>query len=349
MTNPYKQSPDRAFWSRGVARNFDPAAVYEGSRPLLAQGARVVSAGSCFAANLVPYIERNGFTYIRTEQLTGLVGVPEQAMSYDKFSAGYGNIYTPRQLHQLCARALGRYKPVEDRWHIDDMVIDPLRPGLTYPAADDFEFDAMTRFHLDATRAAIAACDTFIFTLGLTEAWVSLKDGTVFPACPGTVRGEFDPNAHGFHNFTAAETTQDLLAALALVREISPNCRIVLTVSPVPLVATATGGHVLSATIYSKSVLRVAAGEAVRAMDNVVYFPAYEIITGPQAPHDFFEENRRDPSRKGIDMVMAALLDACGITDPQTVAAPATPSQDPLAALSRKIADIECEEAAADL
>lgn len=350
MTHPYRQLPDRAFWSRGVSRGFDAAAVYEGSTPLLPAGARVVSAGSCFAANLVPYLEANGFTYIRTEALTALVGVEPQAMSYDKFSAGYGNIYTARQLRQLCERALGRFAPQEDRWHEDGMVIDPLRPGLTYPAGDDFEFEAMTRFHLDATRAAISVCDTFIFTLGLTESWVSLRDGTVFPACPGTVRGMFDPRAHGFHNFTAAETIEDLIAALGLVREINPHCRIVLTVSPVPLVATATGGHVLSATVYSKSVLRVAAAEATRALDNVVYFPAYEIITGPQAPQDYFEDNRRDPSRKGIDAVMAAFFSACGIAEPNGITAQDQPAPPPdaLAALSRRIADIECEEAAAD-
>jgi hypothetical protein len=43
------------------------------------------------------------------------------------------------------------------------------------------------------------------------------------------------------------------------------DLRIVLTVSPVPLVATVTGSHVVPATIYSKSVLRIAAQEIAEA------------------------------------------------------------------------------------
>src|SRR6185312_1619224 len=135
MNHPYKSLPSKAFWSRSVARNFLPSEVYEGKFPLLEQASKVASAGSCFAANLVPYLETRGFVYVKTEQVTRAARVPEQDLSYDKFSAAYGNLYTPRQLRQLIERSVGRFKPEEDRWHIgDNMVIDPFRPGLSYPA-----------------------------------------------------------------------------------------------------------------------------------------------------------------------------------------------------------------------
>ena len=35
--------------------------------------------------------------------------------------------------------------------------------------------------------------EIFIFTLGLTEAWRSKKDGAVFPLAPGVSAGSFDP------------------------------------------------------------------------------------------------------------------------------------------------------------
>ena len=127
-----------------------------------------------------------------------------------------------------------------------------------------------------------------------------------------------------------------------------------LTVSPVPLVATATGEHVLTSTIYSKSVLRVAAEEIVRAHRDMIYFPAYEIVTGPQAPAEFFEPDRRNVTRAAVDVVMAALLAHCE-TDaaPAAAAAPAPAASPPDAdsqarALSKSIADAECEEAMAD-
>ena len=64
----------------------------------------------------------------------------------------------------------------------------------------------------------------------------------------------------------------------------NPKARLVLTVSPVPLAATASGSHVLPATIYSKSVLRAAAQESVTAIvragaDIVLTYWAKEMAT----------------------------------------------------------------------
>lgn len=312
-----------------------------------------MSAGSCFAANLVPYLEANGFCYVRTEPMTTRLGVEPEALSYGKFSAAYGNLYTPRQLLQLLQRALGQFHPVKDRWHSDGAVIDTFRPGLRYTASDDQEFDALTQSHLKAVVKAVQQCDAFIFTLGLTEAWISSLDGAVFPACPGTVHGEFDPSRHRFHNFDVVETSSDLIAALEIVQKINPACRIILTVSPVPLVATATGGHVLASTVYRKSVLRVAAEQATRRISNCVYFPAYEIVTGPQAPEQFFKPNKRDVTEDAIATVMSGFFACCGIIAPDsTPVKEANAAHDPskaLSTLAQRIAAIECEEAAADL
>ena len=88
----------------------------------------------------------------------------------------------------------------------------------------------------------------------------------------------------------------------------TPTCRVIITVSPVPLVATATDQHVLVATTYSKAVLRVAAGEVAAALPEVVYFPAYELVTGPQAPGEYYAEDKRDVTPEGVGAVMNALM-----------------------------------------
>ena len=66
--HPYIGLPARALWSRGVARRFGPVDVVTSDEPLLRPDDGVASIGSCFASNLVPYIERAGLTYVRTEQ-----------------------------------------------------------------------------------------------------------------------------------------------------------------------------------------------------------------------------------------------------------------------------------------
>jgi hypothetical protein len=113
----------------------------------------------------------------------------------------------------------------------------------------------------------------------------------------------------------------------------------------VPLVATATRDHVVTASIYSKSVLRVAAGDVALSEPGVVYFPAYEIVTGPQAPDSFFEADRRNVSAAGIACVVAALLAHCAAPSPPIAAPPAEAAS---IRLSQRVSEAECEEAAAD-
>jgi hypothetical protein len=367
MDHPYKSAPDRAFWKRAFAPSGEMSNLIDGT-PLIFRGEKVASAGSCFAANIVPFLERAGFEYVRSEIPPAVFAdVADDNFNYSRFSAAFGNIYTARQAAQMFGRALGRFHPSEDRWDIaDDLIVDPFRPGLKYPAISNREFDLLTAQHLAKVLDAVRAANVFVFTLGLTEAWVSRADGAVFPACPGTVAGPFDPVRHSFHNFSSREVVQDLDDLINVVREVNPRIRFVLTVSPVPLVATATGQHVLLATIYSKSVLRIAAEEVAQSRPEVTYFPAYEIVTGPQAPADFFEPDRREPSAAAIGAVMRAFLSRCEtdgsydvgeghlpevkrtslpVTDAETRTNSA--ADDFARQMSAVIAEAQCEEAAA--
>lgn len=348
MAHPYRSLPPRQFWAKAVSDNYDPSAVGSHVVPLIRADDKIVTAGSCFAANLIPYLESAGLSYLKTEYTHSLYEkIPPENLSYGKFSAGYGNIYTARQLLQLLRRALGEFKPIEDHWVVDGTYIDCFRPALAYAARSAREFEALTAAHLQAVKRAFAQCDTFIFTLGLTEAWVSSRDGAVFPACPGTIAGEFDPERHTFVNFTVNEVIDDLREFVRLLRSaLNPGVRIILTVSPVPLVATAEDRHVLSATVYSKSVLRVAAETITRESDNVYYFPAYDIITGPQAPENFFEADRRNVSKAGVDAVMQAFLAACEVDEQRDKPGAPDATQSTAGRLSGALSDLECEEAA---
>jgi len=306
--HPYRSQPPRAFWSRAVATGFEPREVATGTGPLLGRSDRVMSAGSCFASNMIPWLERSGIEYVRTETPPPAFRDLPENLGYGNFSAAYGNIYTARHLRQLLQRCLSTFVPVEDRWYRDVFVVDPFRPGLRYPARSDEEFDLLTGQHLAAVLEAVRLSTVLVFTLGLTEGWCSRVDGATYPACPGTIAGEFDPDRHEFRNFTVDEVTDDLLGALDLARSVNPSLRLILTVSPVPLVATATDQHVLTATTYSKAVLRVAADQVTRARDGVEYFPAYELVTGPQAPDAFYAEDRRDVTDEAVAVVMGALF-----------------------------------------
>ena len=349
ISNPYKEQPDKAFWSRSVSKNFNPQNLIDTSSQLLKRKDKVTSAGSCFASNLVPYIESAGLTYVRTEQLPQIFSSLGENLGYANFSSAYGNIYTTRQLLQLYMRAISEFQPTDDKWIENSSVIDAFRPGLKFPASSVEEFELHTKSHLRATREAFETADVFVYTFGLTEAWVSKIDGAVYPACPGTIAGIFDPKKYEFHNFSVEEIVADMSLFIEKLRTRNPKVRFILSVSPVPLVATATDQHVLTASTYSKSVLRVAADEVARNIKNVTYFPAYEIITGPQAPKEYFEDDRRNVSKLGVEKVMSALIQSSGLVQQNApIQEQDLDKKDKAELLSSRITQIECDEVMLD-
>lgn len=56
------------------------------------------------------------------------------------------------------------------------------------------------------------------------------------------------------------------------------DLQIVVTVSPIPLMATFTDSDIVIANTYSKSTLRTVAQEWSDAHSNIHYFPSYEIV-----------------------------------------------------------------------
>ena len=181
--------------------------------------------------------------------------------------------------------------------------------------------------------------DVFVFTLGLTEAWVEKATGIVFPVCPGTAAGSFDPERHGFVNFEYPEILADLDWVRAFVAEVNPGMRWIVTVSPVPLVATATAHPVITASSYSKAVLRAVAGRFADAHEGVEYFPSFEIIASAQSFGQYLEGDLREVSPRGVNHVMRQFSAAFVQAGERIAAAPVG-----IAAQAAAAAQVECEE-----
>jgi hypothetical protein len=228
------------------------------------------------------------------------------ARQYGLYSARYGNIYTARQLVQLTEEALGLRTPVEVCWQRPDgRFVDAFRSQVEpLGFANETEVLDARRRHLDAVKRLLETSDVFVFTLGLTEAWLLREDDSVYPLAPGVAAGLYDEARYRFANFSAAEVAADLKRFFELTRRINPALRYILTVSPVALAATYQPRSVVVSTIYSKSVLRVAAQAACDAHHYVDYFPSFEVVTGPQSRGVYFEDDLRSVNAAGVAHVM---------------------------------------------
>ncbi len=260
--------------------------------------------------HIARHLHGSGFNYFVTETAHPVLhGSAVEQFGYGLFTARYGNIYTARQLRQLLSRAYGEFVPADDAWPGEDgRVIDPFRPQIQPDGfASRQEYEADRSQHFAAIRRAIEELDVFVFTLGLTEAWMSKLDGAIYPLCPGVAGGTYDPDQHIFVNFSADDVIGDMSAAIAYILRRNPEARFILTVSPVPLVATFEDRSALVSTTYSKSVLRVACEELSRH-ERVAYFPSYEIITGNFNRGAYFAKDLRSVNETGVNHVMRLFM-----------------------------------------
>lgn len=305
---PYSDLPPSAYWRTAVAEAglWGLSGLWRARWPLPADAA-FATYGSCFAQHLSRALVARQLRWIDAEPAPARCPSEiARTFGYGIFSSRTANIYTARQLRYLCEMATGMVAhDAAEVWQDGPRAFDSLRPAIEpegFASATEALYSRKSM--LRAFRRSIAGADLFIFTLGLTEGWENTETGQPYALCPGTIAGSFDPVLHRFRNYRTAEIHADLMAALALMRRVNPSLRLLLTVSPVPLTATASGQHVLVATTRSKSALRAVAAEISEEDEGVDYFPSYEIIAGAPTRAQFFEPNMRSVAQAGVDLVM---------------------------------------------
>jgi len=310
--HPYAGQPDRQFWRKEPGLNdmarFDPVGATSFD---IERDDKVVTAGSCFAQHVARFLANAGFNFLVTETPHPLLSDKIAAdLNYGLFSARYGNVYSTRQLRQLLERAYGTFAPIVGAWRRPDgRWADPFRPQILpggYVSPLEVEHDR--ELHLAAVRRAIEEMSVFVFTLGLTETWTDRRDGAAYPLAPGVAAGDYDEDIHCFVNLDVGQVAEDLQWSLDFIRSRNPGVKFILTVSPVPLNATAIDRHVAVSTAYSKAVLRVAAEQVTAANALCDYFPSYEIITSSFTRSTYYADDLREIRSEGVKHVMSLFL-----------------------------------------
>ena len=354
---PYSDLPAKAFWRSAVAEAgiFGLEDLWTSKWELPAD-ARFSTFGSCFAQHISAALASRKMNWFNAEPAPKRTP-PALArdFNYGVFSARTGNVYTAAQLRYLVGLADGSVTAgAADIWPEvfkgGERFWDSLRPAIEprgFASAEELILSRAATAR--AFRRAVAETDVFVFTLGLTEGWRNSRTGQPYPMCPGTLAGSFDPALHEFYPARYPAIHDDLEAAFAAMRVLNPELRILLTVSPVPLTATASGDHVLKSTTYSKSTLRAVAGDFAADAEWIDYFPSYEIISGAPARAMFFEPNMRSVSPHGVNYVMTHFFAGLQMNKERKYTGPDEDEERDRAAEEAMAAeDIICEEMTLD-
>lgn len=240
----------------------------------------VGSAGSCFAFEIAKELQKEDFNYLVSERADDptkgvIVDGYTPGDKYAKFSANYGILFNTPSLYQLAEKAfsLREFNPYLVRLD-NGYYMDPYRENVFFNSIKSFKNDYPN--HIAAIRNSLLNSEVFIFTAGLNECW-EMDDGTVISRNPR--QGFF----HMIHHkiLTVEENVKHMSNFFIEVKKRNPKFKMVLTLSPIPLLATgrAETHHIIEANTHSKAVLRVAIDEVVKKFDDVYYLPSYELVT----------------------------------------------------------------------
>ncbi|WP_131781619.1 GSCFA domain-containing protein [Legionella gresilensis] len=306
LSCPYKTRPNHSYWKNSIAgpkaNQVDPVIK---PKFKFHKKTKVATAGSCFAQHLSRHIKLLGFNYYVPESAPRIISDEiAQQYNYGVFSCRYGNIYTSKQLVQTFDRAFGNIQ-FDKYWKEGNQFYDPLRPFVNpngFASLDELINDRI--YHLSKVKEMFENLDIFIFTLGLTESWIDRENDIVYPVCPGCGVGNFNKYKYKFYNESIYDVITNLLNFNRKLLAVNPQAKIILTVSPVPLIATMENKHVLVANTYSKSTLRVAAHEVEKENKHIDYFPSYEIITGNFNKGAYYYDDLRTVRPHGVQHVM---------------------------------------------
>jgi len=269
-------------------------------------GSKIYTIGSCFARNIESQLSLLGFD-IPTLEYEGT------RREYPYRENGILNKYTPAsiwqdfQWHQkvLTDGGIVNFDNCSDLFiETADGFIDMQLSGFVPVTRERFIARRQQIFELVGT-AFDADCVTI--TLGLIEAWYDSETGLYIQSPPfgrhfQNMAGRFE-----FHVLTFSESYDYISSTIELLQR-QGRGKILLTTSPVPMQRTFTDQDVITANMFSKSLLRTVCGEIVAKYEDVDYFPGFETVQGTRN-WDVFIEDRIHVSPNLVGRIVSALAE----------------------------------------
>lgn len=132
----------------------------------------------------------------------------------------------------------------------------------------------------EGTIDKIRNTDVFILTLGVAPAFFDKATGNFVLPRPTSLNSRVLSEKYDYRTTTVQENVDNVIYLIDFVRTLSPNVKIVVTVSPVPLLASFEFESCVVADCLSKSTMRLVAHQVVHQsnLKNIIYWPSFEVF-----------------------------------------------------------------------
>ena len=126
----------------------------------------------------------------------------------------------------------------------------------------------------------IKRSDVFILTLGVAAAFFDRTTGAFVLPRPSALNSRALAEKYQFRTASVQENVDNVRYLIDFVRSVAPGIRIVVTVSPVPILASFEHESAVQADCLSKSTMRLVAHEVVNnsGIENILYWPSFEVF-----------------------------------------------------------------------
>ena len=137
------------------------------------------------------------------------------------------------------------------------------------------------------------APQTAVFTLGTNHVYILNETGEIVDNCRKRPQRLFAER-----ELSVGECGGYLREGIGALEQINASVRRIVTVSPIRYAKYGFHGSQLS-----KATLLLAADKLTKEMDNVVYFPAYEIVNDELRDYRFYREDMLHPTDQAVEYI----------------------------------------------
>ncbi|MBF9253892.1 GSCFA domain-containing protein [Pontibacter sp. 172403-2] len=212
----------------------------------------------------------------------------------------FGTIFNPLSVCRLLAAGCGVSYNFEEHlvqnngiWHAYD-----LHSSLSSPDKQTLLNQIGER--LQQTKQQLQQAKLLIITLGTAVAYKLKSTSEVVANCHKLPARNFDRIL-----LPVAEMQSAFEQVYAQLRAINPDINVLLTVSPVRHLK-----ETLETNSVSKALLRVLCHQLTEAHDNVLYFPAYEIMLDDLRDYRFYKPDMLHPTEVAEDYIWQKFVQA---------------------------------------
>jgi hypothetical protein len=267
--------------------NNNPITIKE--QKIINKKTKIFTMGSCFALEISKFLYQEKYNICNIELDKIGKHRPPNLIWYNTYSILY-------EFEKL----IGEFN-YEDIWKVSDgRYQDPYRRCIFSKSKDKLLL--MLKELDNSIRNCIINSDVLIITLGLVEVWFQ-PNGKAICAVPGHPNGKGGGQNSKFKFTNYDDNLDNMRKCMSILQTINNKCKVILTTSPVPLYLTFRDLDQLVANTESKSILRSVCGQISREYDNVIYYPAYEMVLN-SSKKDVFKKDARHVRSTFVSKIM---------------------------------------------